>query len=100
MANTAQHLKARGDQDLAARFHAAAEQLGIEDAAGWAYARMGKLVTQVVSGDQTIADVYAYADETRKAYIAATPDPPGANLGSVTDAFLTTAIQAVVASEA
>lgn len=46
MATTAQHIAARNDADLLARFIAAAEQAGIENAQQWAEANRGRLVAQ------------------------------------------------------
>lgn len=99
MATTADHIAARNDPDLLARFVAKAEQLGIRNASQWVQDRMGTLVTQTAEGTQVITDVYAYASNVRKEYLAGTPQRPGENLGAVTDAHLTTAIQTLFASE-
>lgn len=99
MATTSQHINTRNDADLLDRFVAAAEQRGMADASAWVQRNLGQLVAQKVDGAQTVADVYAYADETRKAYVAATPERPGANLGAVTDVHLTTAIEALIPVE-
>lgn len=95
MATTTQHINARNDQDLMDRFVAAAEQHGIGGAAQWVQTNMGKLVNTTVEQGQSVADVHAYAKETRDRYVAATPEPPGRDLGAVTDTHLATAIQAV-----
>ncbi|MFD4957154.1 hypothetical protein [Microbacterium sp. NPDC058389] len=95
MATTTQHINARSDVDLQERFIAVAEQRGIGGARQWVQQNMGQLVTAEVDGAQTVADVHAYAKETRDQYIAATAPPPGLNLGAVTDTHLATAITAV-----
>lgn len=100
MATSTQHINARNDPDLLDRFIAAAEQARVPDASAWCQARMGRLVTVTVASAQTVADVHAYAHETRAAYIAATPERPGANLGAVTDAHLAAAISSLRAEEA
>ena len=99
MATTADHMAARSDPDLLARFVARAEQLGVEKASDWVQARMGSLVTQAVDGTQKVTDVYAYAANVRRGYIEATPPRPGENLGAVTDSHLETAIQALYNAE-
>lgn len=99
MASTTQHINARNDPDLLDRFIAAAEQAHIDNASAWVQANMGRLVTATVADTQTVADVHAYADETRDAYIAATPARPGANLGAVTDAYLAAAIASIHPTE-
>lgn len=89
MANLAQHMEARNDQDLRARFIAGAEQAGIANAASWVDAQMGKLVS-VDLGETTVADVHAYAVATYE------PTPrPGENPAAVTDAFIIVAIRRV-----
>ena len=99
MATTADHIAARSDPDLLARFVARAEQLGVERASDWVQARIGRLITSAVAGNQTVTDVYAYAANVRKEYLANTPERPGANLGAVTDSHLETAIQALYNAE-
>lgn len=96
MATTTQHINARNDPDLLDRFVAAAEQEGIANASAWVQENMGRLVCAVVGGDQTVADVHAYAAETRDAYIKNTPERPGADLGAVTDPHLLAAIAATL----
>ncbi|MCC2033060.1 hypothetical protein [Microbacterium allomyrinae] len=95
MATTTQHINARNDPDLLDRFIASAEQADIDNASQWVQANMGKLVGVDVDGGQTVADVHAYAKETRDVYIDATPDRPGVDLVAVTDSHLTAAITAV-----
>ncbi|MEV5068942.1 hypothetical protein MRBLMI12_000499 [Microbacterium sp. LMI12-1-1.1] len=92
MATTAQHINSRNDPDLLDRFVAAAEQAGLDGASAWVQANMGRLVSTPVEAGQTVADVHAYADEVRAAYIDATPLRAGANPGAVTDIHLATAI--------
>ena len=99
MATTADHMAARGDADLLARFIARAEQLGVENASGWVQAHMGQLIGQKVDGTQTVTDVYAYAANVRREYIAATPPRPGENMGAVTDTHLETAISTIYNAE-
>ncbi len=99
MATTTQHINARNDPDLLDRFVASAEQAGIEDASAWVQANMGRLVSQDAEAGQTVADVHAYARETRETYIAATPLRPGENLGAVTDTHLAAAITAIMPDE-
>ena len=96
MATTADHMVARGDADLFARFIARAEMLGVDNASSWVQANIGKLVGQVVEQGQTITDVYAYASNVRREYVEATPQRPGENMGAVTDVHLQTAIQAIL----
>ena len=91
MANLAQHMEARNDQDLRARFIAGAEQAGISNAAAWVDAQLGKLVS-VDLGETTVADVHAYAVATYN------PTPrPGVNPAAVTDVQIAQAIAAVSA---
>lgn len=99
MATTADHMAARGDQDLLNRFIARAEQLGVENASSWIQNNMGKLVGEVVEQGQTITDVYAYAANVRAEYVKSTPPRPGENLGAVTDNHLQTAIQSLLADD-
>ena len=99
MATTADHMAARGDADLLARFIARAEQLGVENASSWIQAHMGQLIGQKIDGNQTVTDVYAYAANVRREYIAATPQRPGENMGAVTDSHLEVAIQALYNEE-
>jgi len=87
MATTAQHIAARNDADLLARLVAAAEMAGVPAAQQWTEAHRGALVAADIGGT-TIADVHAYA-------VSQQPPPPGANPAAVTDAQLTTAVQAV-----
>lgn len=96
---TNQHMAARGDTELIARFIAKAEMMGIENPANFIQSKMPQLVTQTAEGAQTIADVHAYADDVRRLYIEATPPTPGSNLAAVTDAYLEAAILAVQALE-
>ena len=99
MATTADHMAARGDADLLARFIARAEQLGVENVSSWVQAHMGQLIGQKIDGNQTVTDVYAYAANVRREYIAATPQRPGENMGAVTDSHLEVAIQALYNEE-
>lgn len=99
MATTADHIAARGDADLLARFIARAEQLGVENASSWVQSHMGQLIGQKIDGNQTVTDVYAYASNVRREYINATPSRPGENMGAVTDSHLGAAIEAVQAEE-
>ncbi len=99
MATTADHIAANSDPDLLARFIARAEQLRIPNAMVWVQSGMGRLITSAVAGDQTVTDVYAYAANVRKEYLANTPPRPGENLGAVTDSHLETAIQALYNAE-
>lgn len=96
MSTTAQHINAKSDQDLLERFVAAAEILGVPNAVGWVYENLSGLITAQVDGTQKVSDVHAYASEVRASYVAATPPLPGKNLGAVTDAHLTTAIQSLL----
>ena len=94
MATSTQHLAARSDPDLLARFVAMAEQANIPNASSWVESHMGQLVSEQVEDTQTVADIYAYAYETRENYINETPARPGINLGAVTDEHLVEAINA------
>lgn len=60
---------------------------GVPAAQQWTEAHRGALVAADIGGT-TIADVHAYA-------VSQQPPPPGANPAAVTDAQLTTAVQAV-----
>lgn len=92
MATLAQHIAARNDNDLLARLIAAAEQANIPNAQQWAEQHRGELVSANL-GDTTIADVHAYAVATYA------PLPrPGENPAAVTDAQISTAVQAVSAN--
>lgn len=99
MATTADHMAARGDQNLLNRFIARAEMMGIPNASSWIQSNMGLLVTQAVDGTQKVTDVYAYAANVRKEYVEATPPLPGENLGAVTDSHLEVAISALYNEE-
>lgn len=96
MPTTTQHINAKNDQDLLARFVAQAEMLNIPNAAGWVYDNLSGLISADVSSGQTVADVHAYASEVRANYVAATPPLPGKNLGAVTDTNLSVAIQSLL----
>ncbi|WNO27805.1 hypothetical protein SEA_HUWBERT_54 [Microbacterium phage Huwbert] len=95
MTTTEQHMRARGDQDLLNRFIAKAEMMGLENPYNFIQSNMAALISAEVAEGQTVSNVYAYAAETRDAYIEATPPLPGANMGAVTDTHLETAIAAV-----
>jgi len=99
MATTSQHIATRNDPDLLERFVAAAEQAGITSARSWVEFNMGQLATVKVDGEQTVADVYAYAMEVRQNAVNALPPLPGINPGAVTDAHLVSAISAVHATD-
>lgn len=89
MATLAEHITARNDADLLARFVAAAEMAGIDNPQGWAEQHRGELVSAKI-GDTTCSDVHAYAVATYK------PTPrPGANPAAVTDPQIVAAVKAV-----
>lgn len=94
MATLAQHTAARKDDDLLARFIAAAEQLGISNEASlWVEQNRGRLVAVDIA-NTTVADVHAYAVATYS------PTPrPGENPAAVTDDQIRAAIEAVKALE-
>ena len=96
MATSIQFMNARGDADLLARLVATAEQHGVENASQWVQANMARLVNTTVDGTQTIADVFAYADEVRKSLIESIPERPGMNLGAVTDLHLKQAVESAI----
>ncbi len=101
MASTAQHIAARSDADLLARFIAAAEMdgsLGTDDVSSWVQRNLGALITAPVDGTTTVTDVYAYALDVRNTALAALPPLPGINPGAVTDIHLATAIGVVKAA--
>ena len=90
MATLAEHIAARNDADLLARFVAAAEVAGIDNPQGWAEAHRGELVAARVDNDHTVSDVHAYAVSTYQ------PAPrPGANPAAVTDDQIKAAVKAV-----
>lgn len=95
MATTSDHIAARSDMDLQARFVAKAEQMEIPNAQTWISLNMGSLVAQKVDGELTVTDVYAYANNSLKEYLARIPPRPGENLGAVTDTNLAGAILAL-----
>lgn len=89
MATLAEHIAARNDVDLLARFVAAAEVAGIDNPQGWAEQHRGELVAAPIDGT-TCADVHAYAVATYQ------PTPrPGANPAAVTDDQIKAAVQKV-----
>lgn len=89
MATLAEHITARNDADLLARFVAAAEMEGIDNPQGWAEQHRGELVSAKI-GDTTCSDVHAYAVATYQ------PTPrPGANPAAVTDDQIKAAVQKV-----
>lgn len=93
MASIADHIGARNDNDLLARFVAAAEIEGIPNAQQFAERRRGELVSADIGGT-TIADVHAYAVATYE------PTPrPGANPAAVTDDQIIAAVQALYAED-
>ncbi|HEU5223426.1 MAG TPA: hypothetical protein VFU07_07070 [Candidatus Lumbricidophila sp.] len=103
MATTAQHIAARADGDLQARFIAAAEQKGVPLAQNWVQAHFGQLISvdvdTVQPGTQNIADVHAYAVAHRQELIDALPPlppPPGVDPAAVTDAQLYAAIDVLL----
>ena len=103
MATTSEHIAARDDLDLQSRLVAAAEQAGVEDAAGQVYNNLGALMATpiTVNGEETtVTAVHAYAAAVRREHLAAPQAlPPGLNPGAVTDAHLHAAIQAVIVAE-
>lgn len=92
MATQAQHIAARNDGDLLARFIAAAELAGIPNAQAWAETRRGALVSQPVQDGKAVADVHAYA-------VASYGGRPGQDATKVTDEHVAQAVQAVHAAE-
>lgn len=90
MATLNEHITARNDADLLARFVAAAEMAGIDNPQGWAEQHRGELVAARVDDDHTVSDVHAYAVATYK------PTPrPGANPAAVTDNQIMAAVKTV-----
>lgn len=90
MATLAEHIAARNDNDLLARFVAAAEVTGIDNPQGWAEQHRGELVAARVDDDHSVSDVHAYAVSTYQ------PTPrPGANPAAVTDDQIKAAVQKV-----
>ena len=90
MATLNEHISARNDADLLARFVAAVEVAGIDNPQGWAEAHRGELVAAKVDDDNTVSDVHAYAVATYQ------PTPrPGANPAAVTDPQIMAAVQKV-----
>lgn len=90
MATLAEHIAARNDTELLARFVAAAEVAGIDNPQWWAEQHRGELVTAKVDDDHTVSDVHAYAVATYQ------PTPrPGVNPAAVTDDHIKAAVQKV-----
>lgn len=100
MTTTTEHIDARDDFDLQRRLTAAAEQLGVPDAASRVAMALGTLVSTpiTVNGENTsITAVHAYAAAVRKEYLDdARAMAPGLNPGAVTDAHLSAAVTAVI----
>lgn len=94
MPTTAQHIAARSDNDLLARFIAKAEMMP-DVPAEWIQQNIVKLIQVPVAEGKTITDVHAFAAGSREAYIAATPPSPGVNPAAVLDSYLEAAILAV-----
>ena len=63
MATSAQHIAARNDNDLLARFIVVAEQLAVPNAQAWVESNRGRLVATDIGGT-SISDVHAYAVAT------------------------------------
>lgn len=93
MPTTAAHMAARSDNDLVARLVAQAEMMDVP--ADWIMQNIVKLIQVPIADGQTITDVHAFAAQHRREYIAATPDPAGADPAAVIDAYLEAAITAV-----
>src|SRR5688572_3763449 len=100
MPTTNQHIAARDDIDLQRRLVAAAEQLGIPEAASSVASNLGRLVSTrvTVGGSETsLTEVHAYADAVRKETLKDERLlPPGLNPGAVTDEMLQAAVVAVL----
>lgn len=92
---TAQHIAARADADLRARFVAVAEQSHIPEPEAFVRANLGRLISTRIEGDTTITAVHAYASVVYDEAVAALPPKPGLNPAAVTDAQLAQAVQAV-----
>ena len=100
MASTAEHIAARGDNDLFARLVAAAEMQDIPNASAWVQQNMGRLISTPVQDGQNITDVYSYAANVRKEYLADDRAmSPGLNPGAVTDAHMLTALTHMITPE-
>jgi hypothetical protein len=98
VASTFEHIAAVGDSDLRQRLGAAAEMLGIPDAAGWVGQNLAALVAATVdiNGGTSITATYAYAANVRREHLAdSRAIAPGLNPGAVTDDILNAAIAAV-----
>lgn len=99
MPSTAEHIAARTDQDLRARFVAAAEQAGIIDADRFVETNLGQLIsTSIPDGEGTtsVTAVHAYANGVRNDLLKDDRlQPPGKNPGAVTDIHLAAAIAAI-----
>ena len=89
MATLAQHIAARNDADLLARFVAAAEVTGIDNPQGWAEQHRGELVAADIGGT-SVSDVHAYA----VAQYQPTPRP-GSDPARITDDQIVAAVKAV-----
>lgn len=92
---TAQHIAARDDADLTARFIAAAEQAHVPNAESFVRMNLGVLVSTDLGGGSTVTAVHAYASATYDQAVEALPPKPGLNPAAVTDEQLATAVQAV-----
>lgn len=101
MATSNQILAASSDKELEQRFVAIAASKGVENPRYWVADRMMQLANAIVTDGQTIADVYAYADDNHRQAVADLQaqldglQTPGANLAAVTDTHLRSAIDAL-----
>lgn len=96
MPTTQQYITAKNDSDLISRLIAQAEMMKIPGASDFVNTHLTELLQVPLGETDTIVSVHAYADGVRKAYVAATPPPPGLNLGAVTDEHMATALSAVL----
>lgn len=99
MSTTAEHIAARSDSDLIARFVAKAEMLGIPAPATFINENLVTLIRSEAADGKTIVDVHAYAARAREQYITATPPPAGQDPAAVLDAYLEAAIAAASAGQ-
>ncbi len=97
MSDSNQILAAAADEDLRQRMVALAAKSGVQAPEQWVDMHRFQLVATDLDGDgaatDSIATVYDYARVTYQ------PSPrPGQNLAAVTDSFITSAIERVLAA--
>ena len=104
MATLSEASRTSKDEDLIDRFEAAAAAAGVTNPRVWVSERARQLASAPISdqpGAQTIADVYTFAYNRQKEFLASNTlalwsgevmIPPGANQGAVIDPYIEHAV--------